>query len=192
MGVVANERHRERGGGGGELDHPVVRAERDTAVPAAQSFRSEAPARDTLEFVRENAGLREDHPSQRRWSPRSRPYCESTSTQSGFAPVQGTALYYEMAGDGPPVILMHPGQAGLVLCERQFLPFARSYRVIRYDARGFGRSERPDEVFSHYLERSIRGSRRVVIEDAAHLVNVERPDEFARVVLDFLNTVTDT
>src|SRR5206468_3932596 len=25
-----------------------------------------------------------------------------------------------------------------------------SYRVIRYDARGFGRSERPDEVFSHY------------------------------------------
>jgi len=348
MGVVVKERHRERGGGGGELDHPVVRAERDTAVPAAQSFRSEAPARDTLEFVRENAGLREDHPSQRRWSPRSRPYCESTSTQSGFAPVQGTALYYEMAGDGPPVILMHPGQAGLVLWERQFLPFARSYRVIRYDARGFGRSERPDEVFSHYedlrglldhlgieraslvglslggrtaidfalthpsrvtslvlvnvgisgykftglaeyfkaikdaadrgdretfvevslrqwfdgpgqpatrtapalreevkrlmrehteqaarrdtrprvqevgaverlgeiaaptlivesaldapdahaisalLERSIRGSRRVVVEDAAHLVNVERPDEFARVVLDFLNAVRDT
>ena len=43
-----------------------------------------------------------------------------------------------------------PGQAGLVLWERQFLPFARSYRVIRYDARGFGRSKRPDEVFSHY------------------------------------------
>lgn len=45
---------------------------------------------------------------------------------------------------------MHPGQAGLVLWDRQFLPFARSYRVIRYDARGFGRSERPDRAFSFY------------------------------------------
>ena len=51
----------------------------------------------------------------------------------------------------------------------------------------------PDaHAISALLERSIRGSRRVVVEDAAHLVNVERPDEFARVVLDFLNAVRDT
>jgi pimeloyl-ACP methyl ester carboxylesterase len=39
------------------------------------------------------------------------------------------------------------------------------------------------------LERDIRGSRRVTIENTAHLVNVERPDEFAAIVLDFLGAV---
>jgi pimeloyl-ACP methyl ester carboxylesterase len=70
--------------------------------------------------------------------------------QSGFAPVEGTALYYEIAGDGPPVVLLHPGQAGQVLWDRQFLPFARAHRVLRFDARGFGRSELPDIAFSFH------------------------------------------
>ena len=33
--------------------------------------------------------------------------------------------------------------------ETEFAHFARSHRVIRYDARGFGRSERPDLEYSH-------------------------------------------
>jgi pimeloyl-ACP methyl ester carboxylesterase len=37
-----------------------------------------------------------------------------------------------------------------VLWDRQFESFARSHRVIRYDARGFGRSEKPPLTFSHY------------------------------------------
>jgi len=48
------------------------------------------------------------------------------------------------------VVLLHPGQGGLVLWDRQFALFARSHRVIRYDARGFGRSEKPPVPFSHY------------------------------------------
>lgn len=69
---------------------------------------------------------------------------------SGYAPADGTALYYEVAGEGSPVVLLHPGQGGCVLWDRQFLPFAREHRVIRYDARGFGRSERPNAPFSPY------------------------------------------
>src|SRR5712692_459533 len=69
---------------------------------------------------------------------------------SGYAPADGTSLYYEVAGVGSPVVLVHPGQGGCVLWDRQFLPFAREHRVIRYDARGFGRSERPNAPFSPY------------------------------------------
>jgi len=69
---------------------------------------------------------------------------------SGYAPADGTSLYYEVAGEGSPVVLLHPGQGGCVLWDRQFLPFAREHRVIRYDARGFGRSERPNAPFSPY------------------------------------------
>lgn len=47
-------------------------------------------------------------------------------------------------------MLLHPGQGGLVLWDRQFTEFARSHRVIRYDARGFGRSEKPPLPFTFY------------------------------------------
>ncbi len=33
---------------------------------------------------------------------------------------------------------------------------------------------------------SIKGARKAVIHDAAHLLNLEHPDEFNRIVLDFL------
>lgn len=67
---------------------------------------------------------------------------------SGYAPADGTSLYYETAGVGSPVVLLHPGQGGCVLWDRQFAPLAREFHVTRYDARGFGRSERPDAPFS--------------------------------------------
>jgi pimeloyl-ACP methyl ester carboxylesterase len=47
-------------------------------------------------------------------------------------------------------VLLHPGQGGLVLWDRQFPVFARSHRVIRYDARGFGRSEKPPLPFTFH------------------------------------------
>ncbi len=69
---------------------------------------------------------------------------------SGYAPADGTSLYFEVAGDGSPVVLLHPGQGGCVLWDRQFRSFAREHQVIRFDARGFGRSERPNAPFSPY------------------------------------------
>jgi 3-oxoadipate enol-lactonase len=40
------------------------------------------------------------------------------------------------------------------------------------------------------LQASIGGSRLVIIEDAAHLTNIERSDEFNAVLVDFLGTTT--
>ncbi len=71
-------------------------------------------------------------------------------TNTGFAPVNGAQLYYEVAGKGQPVILLHAGVADGRLWDDQFAIFAEQYRTIRFDLRGFGRSAMPAGRFSNY------------------------------------------
>ena len=52
----------------------------------------------------------------------------------------GTQLYYETAGDGPVVTLLHGFSLDCRMWDQQFAPFAREFRMLRYDLRGFGRS----------------------------------------------------
>jgi pimeloyl-ACP methyl ester carboxylesterase len=59
---------------------------------------------------------------------------------SGRVSVSGSSLYYEAAGRGPTIILLHAGSLDRRMWDDQFQALARSYRVIRYDARGHGRS----------------------------------------------------
>jgi pimeloyl-ACP methyl ester carboxylesterase len=50
------------------------------------------------------------------------------------------AIYYEVCGDGPPLVFAH-GAGGNTLVWWQQVPiFARRYRVLTFDHRGFGRS----------------------------------------------------
>lgn len=60
--------------------------------------------------------------------------------QKGFAEVNGTRLYYEVAGEGHPLVLNHGGLVDNHLWDDQFDEFARYFKVIRYDIRGFGQS----------------------------------------------------
>ncbi len=60
--------------------------------------------------------------------------------QKGFAEVNGTRLYYEVAGEGHPLVLNHGGLVDHHLWDDQFDEFARHFKVIRYDIRGFGDS----------------------------------------------------
>lgn len=81
------------------------------------------------------------------------------STTSGFAEVNGTRLYYEVAGEGYPLVLMHGGIMDSAMWDDQFETFAQHYRVIRYDLRGFGQSNLPGaETFS------MRGDLRALLE----------------------------
>jgi pimeloyl-ACP methyl ester carboxylesterase len=65
--------------------------------------------------------------------------------------VNGTRLYYEVAGTGSPVVLV---SGGGTLDRRQwddqFDLLSTRFRVIRYDIRGIGRSARPTGEFSHH------------------------------------------
>src|SRR5581483_6192304 len=60
--------------------------------------------------------------------------------QTGIAEVNGTTLYYEVAGTGHPFVLLHGHLLDRRSWDDQFAVFARQYRVVRYDQRGFGDS----------------------------------------------------
>ena len=64
----------------------------------------------------------------------------TSHTVNGFAELNGTSLYYEVAGEGHPLVLIHGGLVDHHLWDDQFAAFAQHYKVIRYDMRGFGQS----------------------------------------------------
>jgi len=66
-----------------------------------------------------------------------------TTREQGFAEINGARLFYEVAGDGPPLTLLHAGITDSRMWDGQFDTFAAMYRTIRYDVRGFGRSALP-------------------------------------------------
>ena len=68
---------------------------------------------------------------------------------SGFVEVEGGRLYYEAEGDGPPVLLIHGGLGTLRMWDEQVPRFAERHRLIRYDTRGFGRTETDDVEFAN-------------------------------------------
>ena len=61
---------------------------------------------------------------------------------------KGARLYYEVEGEGHPLLLIHGGLGDLRMWDEQMPAFAERYRVIRYDTRGFGRSETEDVEFT--------------------------------------------
>src|SRR4030043_1356613 len=73
----------------------------------------------------------------------------TNSPASGFAPVHNGSLYYEVAGSGQPVLLIHAGVADSSMWDAQFHLFSQDYRVIRYDTRGYGKSRTETTEFSN-------------------------------------------
>lgn len=69
--------------------------------------------------------------------------------ESGFLEVDGGRIYYEVEGDGHPLLLIHGGLGSLRMWDGQMPAFAERYRVIRYDTRGFGRTETDDVEFTN-------------------------------------------
>ena len=71
---------------------------------------------------------------------------------TGTADVNGTKLYYEVAGGGGPLVLVHAGIADGRMWEAQVDAFSAHYRTIRHDMRGFGRSLMVEGPYSHHAD----------------------------------------
>jgi pimeloyl-ACP methyl ester carboxylesterase len=70
----------------------------------------------------------------------------------GMAAVNGTRLSYETAGTGHPLVLIHGFTLDTHMWDDQFVYFAAQFHVIRYDARGFGKSAVPTEELYSQVE----------------------------------------
>jgi 3-oxoadipate enol-lactonase len=71
--------------------------------------------------------------------------------ESGVVEHDGGALAWESAGEGPAVMFLHPGLWDGRVWDEQFGVFSSTYRVLRFDFRGYGRSSRPEpgQPYSH-------------------------------------------
>ena len=57
------------------------------------------------------------------------------TVDSGYVNIDGGRLFYEAAGSGDYIVLLHDGIVHREIWDYQFLEFAKNYRVIRYDRR---------------------------------------------------------
>jgi pimeloyl-ACP methyl ester carboxylesterase len=73
---------------------------------------------------------------------------EQNDVQTRFADINGGRMHYEVAGDGPALVLLHAGIADHRMWEDQFLVFAQHYRVIRCDLWGYGKSTAPAQTYA--------------------------------------------
>ena len=69
---------------------------------------------------------------------------QALNTDSGYAEVNGTRLYYETAGTGEPVVLIHGSFGDRRHWDLQVKQFSKKYKVLRYDVRGYGKSALPN------------------------------------------------
>ena len=63
---------------------------------------------------------------------------------NGYADLGDARLYYEMGGEGEPLVLSHAGFVDSRMWDDQWDTFTRRCRTLRFDMRGFGKSDRAE------------------------------------------------
>ena len=87
----------------------------------------------------------------------------------------GVRLFYEEAGEGIPIIFVHEFAGDHRSYEPQLRHFARNYRCIAFNARGFPPSDVPEDPDAYSQDRA-RDDIRAVLDglqiDRAHIVGI--------------------
>ena len=65
-----------------------------------------------------------------------------------YSTANGLKIYYEVAGEGTPLILIHANPFDHNLWMYQIAHFSTHFKVIALDLRGYGRSDKPTTPFS--------------------------------------------
>jgi 3-oxoadipate enol-lactonase len=69
-------------------------------------------------------------------------------SESAFIDVPGGRLYAEECGTGPAVVLLHDGLLHSVVWDSMWPALCSKYHVVRYDRRGYGKSEAAKAPFA--------------------------------------------
>ncbi len=69
-----------------------------------------------------------------------------------YATINGVRLYYEIYGQGPPLLVMHGNDGSIVSMSCQIAYFSKSHKVIAVDGRGRGNSEDGKARFTFELQ----------------------------------------
>jgi pimeloyl-ACP methyl ester carboxylesterase len=70
------------------------------------------------------------------------------NVESGYVEVNAGRIFYDSAGQGPAIVMIHDGLVHRETWNDQLAAFARNHRVIRWDRRGYGRSDKPTAGYS--------------------------------------------
>ena len=65
-----------------------------------------------------------------------------------YADVNGIKIFYEIHGEGQPLFLVHGFGASRLVWIAQIKPLSEHFKVITFDNRGAGKSDRPDEPYT--------------------------------------------
>ena len=76
-------------------------------------------------------------------------YSPCPEKQSGnYLDISGSKIYYEQCGSGASIVLLHDGLVHAISWDGIWGSLCAKYHVIRYDRRGYGRSDPPKTPFS--------------------------------------------
>jgi len=82
-------------------------------------------------------------------------------------------LQYEISGYGPPVVFINGLTMDLNGWLLQVEPFSRKYRILRYDCRGQGGSDKPDTEYSQEMHaEDLRGLMEKLEIPRAHIIGL--------------------
>ena len=70
------------------------------------------------------------------------------TVKSGYAPVNGLKLYYEIRGSGEPLILLHGGVVGITMFGQNLDLLSQKRKVIAIELQGHGHTADIDRPFS--------------------------------------------
>nr|QNO56355.1 putative aminoacrylate hydrolase RutD [Methanosarcinales archaeon ANME-1 ERB7] len=109
--------------------------------------------------------------------------------------VNDVELYYEAHGDGEPIIFVHGWMDDCSAWNSQIEFFAKKYKVIAYDHRGHGRSDKPEGDYSiqtlsndlHTLIKELKLEKVTLVGHSmggmtALLFTLDHPDKVSKLV----------